>query len=196
MTTGARSRKPRRLARAPVARAKSSSGPRSGSRRLAGSSACSFQSAHLSSRGLGSRRDLKWLPAGSGRGVAQPGRALSSGGRGRRFESSLPDQSFVAPRIFAIAFVVLPEREGRQPGFAADGPQLVGRDQLVGRVQHSKVDFYLVAAAREDRRAALGAEESTGVITGFAFDRHRVLGKNREPGKQRPMMLAAIETVT
>src|SRR3954470_23562406 len=30
--------------------------------------------------------------AGSGRGVAQPGRALSSGGRGRRFESSLPDQ--------------------------------------------------------------------------------------------------------
>ncbi len=26
-----------------------------------------------------------------GRGVAQPGRALSSGGRGRRFESSLPD---------------------------------------------------------------------------------------------------------
>ena len=28
----------------------------------------------------------------SGRGVAQPGRALSSGGRGRRFESSLPDQ--------------------------------------------------------------------------------------------------------
>jgi hypothetical protein len=31
------------------------------------------------------------LRAGSGRGVAQPGRALSSGGRGRRFESSLPD---------------------------------------------------------------------------------------------------------
>ncbi len=26
------------------------------------------------------------------RGVAQPGRALSSGGRGRKFESSLPDQ--------------------------------------------------------------------------------------------------------
>ncbi len=34
-------------------------------------------------------------PAGSiGRGVAQPGRALSSGGRGRRFESSLPDHFF------------------------------------------------------------------------------------------------------
>ena len=28
------------------------------------------------------------------RGVAQPGRALPSGGRGRRFESSHPDQSF------------------------------------------------------------------------------------------------------
>jgi hypothetical protein len=26
-----------------------------------------------------------------GRGIAQPGRALSSGGRGRRFESSFPD---------------------------------------------------------------------------------------------------------
>src|SRR5207248_8422822 len=45
-----------------------------------------------------------WLPprpsvakAGSGRGVAQPGRALSSGGRGRRFESSLHDHQPHAP---------------------------------------------------------------------------------------------------
>ena len=52
---------------------------------------------HLSSRGLGSRRDPV-APAGSGRGVAQPGRALSSGGRGRRFESSLPDQLTDCPR--------------------------------------------------------------------------------------------------
>ena len=29
--------------------------------------------------------------AAIGRGIAQPGRALSSGGRGRRFESSFPD---------------------------------------------------------------------------------------------------------
>jgi hypothetical protein len=29
---------------------------------------------------------------GQGRGIAQPGRALPSGGRGRRFESSFPDQ--------------------------------------------------------------------------------------------------------
>ena len=36
-------------------------------------------------------RDHVASQAGSGRGVAQPGRALSSGGRGRRFESSLPD---------------------------------------------------------------------------------------------------------
>ena len=37
---------------------------------------------------------LAATPVGAqiGRGVAQPGRALSSGGRGRRFESSLPDQ--------------------------------------------------------------------------------------------------------
>ena len=32
-----------------------------------------------------------------GRGVAQPGRALSSGGRGRRFESSLPDHHPIPP---------------------------------------------------------------------------------------------------
>ena len=44
------------------------------------------------------RKPAPWLlraaRVGSGRGVAQPGRALSSGGRGRRFESSLPDQPF------------------------------------------------------------------------------------------------------
>jgi hypothetical protein len=32
-----------------------------------------------------------------GRGIAQPGRALPSGGRGRRFESSFPDQLLLHP---------------------------------------------------------------------------------------------------
>jgi hypothetical protein len=32
---------------------------------------------------------------GIGRGIAQPGRALPSGGRGRKFESCFPDQIFV-----------------------------------------------------------------------------------------------------
>ena len=57
---------------------------------------CAYRNPHLSSRGLGSRRDLSRMQAGSGRGVAQPGRALSSGGRGRRFESSLPTNFFCA----------------------------------------------------------------------------------------------------
>src|SRR5439155_19535136 len=53
--------------------------------------ACALHDPPLSSRGLGSRPRPS-SQTGSGRGVAQPGRALSSGGRGRRFESSLPDQ--------------------------------------------------------------------------------------------------------
>ena len=43
------------------------------------------------------------IQAGSGRGVAQPGRALSSGGRGRRFESSLPDHHLPAARADGTA---------------------------------------------------------------------------------------------
>src|SRR3546814_12973404 len=44
-------------------------------------------------------------PVGSqiGRGVAQPGRALSSGGRGRRFESSLPDQFLAYCRFCTVS---------------------------------------------------------------------------------------------
>src|SRR3546814_480594 len=38
-----------------------------------------------------------------GRGVAQPGRALSSGGRGRRFESSLPDQFLAYCRFCTVS---------------------------------------------------------------------------------------------
>ncbi len=37
--------------------------------------------------------------SGSGRGVAQPGRALASGARGRKFKSCHPDQSSRRPLL-------------------------------------------------------------------------------------------------
>ena len=91
-----RSRKPRSRPPAPAPRARRWCGSNSGWRRWA-ANACPWGTPLLSSRGLGSRRDPV-AQAGSGRGVAQPGRALSSGGRGRRFESSLPDQSLLQDR--------------------------------------------------------------------------------------------------
>ena len=48
-------------------------------------------------RALAPAATSRRIEAGSGRGVAQPGRALSSGGRGRRFESSLPDHFLFSP---------------------------------------------------------------------------------------------------
>ncbi|MFM2410022.1 MAG: hypothetical protein RL481_850 [Pseudomonadota bacterium] len=39
-----------------------------------------------------------------GRGIAQPGRALSSGGRGRRFESSFPDHLAFKPIRLAVGY--------------------------------------------------------------------------------------------
>src|SRR3546814_17268284 len=87
------------------------------------------------------------------------------------------------------------ERKGRQPGFASDSPQLVGRRQPVGLVQRSEIHLDLVGAARKDGRAAAGAEEAPLIIAGFALDRHRVLRKYRRAVKKRAMMLAAVETV-
>ena len=40
----------------------------------------------------------------SSRGVAQPGRALPSGGRGRRFESSLPDHTHLSRCEYVLNF--------------------------------------------------------------------------------------------
>ena len=72
---------------------------------------------------LACSRTSRYKPA-VGRGVAQPGRALSSGGRGRRFESSLPDQvtasasSFVRTRRSLPVLVrnsLLPLRRSAAP---------------------------------------------------------------------------------
>lgn len=87
------------------------------------------------------------------------------------------------------------QRERRQPGLAADGPQLVGRHELVGRVQRAKVHFDFVVAAAEHGRAAARAEVAAGVLARLAFDRHHVRGKDRGSVEQRAVVLAAIKTV-
>ena len=74
-------------------------------------------------------------------------------------------------------------------------PAFVGRHQLIGGIQGSQVHFDFVGAAGENRRAAAGTEKPPGVVACFTSDRHRILGEHRGSVKQRPMMLAAVETV-
>src|SRR6059058_2407140 len=94
MTIGARSRRLRSPAPAPALRAKSSSGWNIGWRHWGAKSAIALLRPRLYLAAALAPAATQSLGAGSGRGVAQPGRALSSGGRGRRFESSLPDHDF------------------------------------------------------------------------------------------------------
>src|SRR5215831_9963048 len=113
------------------------------------------------------------------------------GGRPR----SPRDGAFKATRGVSIAVVSPRERKRRQPRLATDDPAFVGWHQLVRGIQGPQVHLDLVRAASEDRRAA-GTEKPPGVVACFAVDRHRILGEHRGRGKQCPMMLAAVETVT
>src|SRR5699024_7492568 len=82
-----------------------------------------------------------------------------------------------------------------QPGFPADDPAFVAWRQLVRGIQRSQVHFDLVVGAPENRRAAAGTEESTGVVSGFALDRYRLLREHRSRLKKSPMVLGAGEPV-
>ena len=48
--------------------------------------------------------------------------------------------------------VSLRKRKRRKPGFAADGPEFVGRRELVRGIQGTQVHFDLVRTAPEDNR--------------------------------------------
>src|SRR3546814_4157430 len=103
------------------------------------------------------------------------------------------DLSFVrlslgATRDFTVSFVSPRERERRQPGFATDGPEFVGRNQLVGCIQGPEVHFDLVPAASEDGRSAAGAEEPPGVVARFALDRHRVARSEEHTSELQSLM--------
>src|SRR5213080_2689671 len=101
-----------------------------------------------------------------------------------------------ATRGFTIALVSCRERKRRQPGLATDDPAFVGGHQLVRGIERSQVHFDFVCGARENGRAAAGTEKPPGVLACFAIDRHRILREYRGSVKKRPMMLAAVETVT
>src|SRR3546814_16238255 len=76
-------------------------------------------------------------------------------GSGRLGSTVRQPTSFVrlslgATRDFTVSFVSPRERERRQPGFAPDGTEFVGRNQLVGCIQGPEVNFDLVPAAFYD----------------------------------------------
>src|SRR5438552_9308821 len=129
----------------------------------------------------------------------------ASGSRCRsRHTSRSPRNSAFAPcdllleaaRGVTIAVVSSGERKRRQPGLATDDPAFVGWHQLVRGIQGSQIHFDFVCAASENGRAAAGTEKPPGVVVCFAVDRHRILREHRGSVKKRPMMLAAVETVT
>jgi aspartate kinase len=67
---------------------------------------------------------------------------------------------------------------------------------LVWGIQRSQVHFDFVCGAGENGRTAAGAEKPSGVVACFAVDRHSILRKYGGSVEKRPMMLAAVETVT
>ncbi len=95
----------------------------------------------------------------------------------------------------AIAVVSSRERKWRQPGLATGDPAFISRLQLVRGIQGAQIHFDFVCAASKEGRAAAGTEMPPGIVAGLALDRHRILKEYRGSVKQRPMMLAAIETV-
>ncbi|WP_449867054.1 hypothetical protein [Nisaea nitritireducens] len=101
-----------------------------------------------------------------------------------------------AARGVTIALISLHARKRRQPGLAADTPELIGWLQLVGFVQRPQVHFDFVTAASENRRAAVGTEKSPLIFAHLAFDRHSILREYRGRMEKGAMMLATIQTVT
>ncbi|MOA52919.1 hypothetical protein D3C78_1763000 [compost metagenome] len=67
---------------------------------------------------------------------------------------------------------------------------------MIRGIQGSQVHFDFVGSARENGRAATGTEKPPGVVACFTFDRHRILREYCGGVKKRPMVLAAVETVT
>src|SRR5947209_10319977 len=107
MTTGAGSRRPRQPAPARARRARSSFGSTIGCGHWGADCPIALDRCPFYLAAALAPAATVSLGAGSGRGVAQPGRALSSGGRGRRFESSLPDHPHLGVRHIGGTQVVL-----------------------------------------------------------------------------------------
>src|SRR5690606_12398874 len=57
-------------------------------------------------------------------------------------------------RGIAVALISPGKRKRRQPGLATDSPKLVGRPQLIGRIEATGFDFDFIVGAPEHGRAA------------------------------------------
>ena len=109
--------------------------------------------------------------------------------------SRSPDLVFVPSRASPITFVVSFKRKRRQPGLTPNGPELIGRRQLVGRVEGTETDFDLVPGPREDGRAAARAEMPPLIDLCLPADRYRRSRKDGRAMKQRAVVLAAIKAM-
>jgi len=102
----------------------------------------------------------------------------------------------VGPAIgTAIMIIMVSERKWRQPGFAPHDPVLIGRHELIGRVQRAKMHLDFVGITREYRGAAPRAEVPTGIFASLSLDAYRFLGENCGCEKERAMVLAAIQAM-
>ncbi len=87
------------------------------------------------------------------------------------------------------------ERERRQPGFAAQGPELIGGDEPVELIERAEMDFDLGTRATEDRGAAFGAEMPALIMARLALDADSGLREDGRSVKQGAVVLAAIEAM-
>jgi hypothetical protein len=91
-------------------------------------------------------------------------------------------------RALAIVLIVARDVERREPVLATDDPELVGRAQLIGRVEAAEMNLYLVAAATEQRGAAIRTEVTVVAFRGRAADRDCIDWKDSSsyPGPDGP----------
>lgn len=101
----------------------------------------------------------------------------------------------LAAPVFPITLVASGNRKVRQPGFAADGPEFIGRCQLIRGIERTQMQFHFITGLGKDRRAAARAERSPLIRPCLAFNRHGILRKHSRGVEQSPVMLAAVETM-
>ena len=122
------------------------------------------------------RQEGRPPPRREGNRGGQRRRASMGGRRTGRHRRHI--RLITAGRPRAVPLVPPLQRERGQPAFPADGPELVGRRELVGGVEGAEVDLGLVAAAAEDGGAAARAEMA--VAEGARSRRSR---SPRRPGR-------------
>lgn len=101
----------------------------------------------------------------------------------------------VATGARTVTGVVMGEREGRQPGFAARRPEFVGGGEGVRRVEGAEIDLDLVVGTGKDRAAAARAEVTVVVARRVAGNAHGGLREDGIAGEECAGVLAAIQAM-